>query len=219
MSSEIMTETNAIPLFETAQTAVAQESRETSEALGATRELISESAQFVASLLTEILPPSPDLKSLETPRAVIIEKYLQALEPEQIVDIEARIEQLAVVADRLHFLVETNAGDSDEAQEIDVFLAQEFEQLLVELKPLLQVMGIEPSTEMAQAFVTYVRSKRYQSKTNILASFIEIEDEGTHEKKLFDEASVFAKAQLTTRDWQQNLRTMIGRLTVYNAAV
>ena len=93
-----------------------------------------------------------------------------------------------------------------------------FSELLTEFEPILKALKITIDDKTIAAFIANVRSVKYQSKADLLASFIEIQSEGTHEKKLFKEAGVFKKAQQASQIWQQNMQSMLGRITLNNAA-
>ena len=183
-----------------------------------------ETVPVTAQLLTALLAPNRQLETAgEQAEAAalvseVVTSFLQELAPEQLVEIEAQIEQIILVADRLHFLVENDAGDCEEALLIDAFLARKFTELLTEIEPILEALNITIDDETIAAFIAYVRSDKYQSKADLLANFIEIQSEGTHEKKLFKEAGVFKKAQQASQIWQLNMQSMLGRITLNNAA-
>ena len=185
---------------------------------------VDETVPATAQLLTALLAPNRQLETAgEQAEAAalvseVVTAFLQELAPEQLVEIEAQIEQIVLVADRLHFLVENDAGDCEEALLIDAFLARKFSELLTEFEPILKALKITIDDETIAAFIANVRSVKYQSKADLLANFIEIQSEGTHEKKLFKEAGVFKKAQQASQIWQQNMQSMLGRITLNNAA-
>ena len=143
---------------------------------------------------------------------LVSEKIVDALielPPEAVAEIVSQIELLVVVADRLHDLVVDGKQAGEEALQIEVFLSEKYQQLL-------RTVGVEPTPEMITQFIRYIYSDAYNLE--LAMSPIEIEDEGTHEKKLFDEASVFDKAQQAASALRQNLQTMLGRITVTNVA-
>ena len=183
-----------------------------------------ETVPVTAQLLTALLAPNRQFETAgeQAEAAALVSEvvtgFLQELAPEQLVEIEAQIDQIILVADRLHFLVENDAGDCEEALLIDAFLARKFSELLTEIEPILEALNITIDDETIAAFIAYVRSDKYQSKADLLANFIEIQSEGTHEKKLFKEAGVFKKAQQASQIWQQNMQSMLGRITLNNAA-
>ena len=138
-----------------------------------------------------------------------IVEFLTELAPEETAEIVAQIEMLTVVADRLHQLVVEGNDLGEEAVQIEAFLCREYTQLLIKV-------GIEPTEARITQFMRYIHSEAYNLQRAV--DPIEIEDEGTHEKKLFEEASVFAKAQQASIAWKQKLHGMMGRLTVQNLA-
>lgn len=127
-----------------------------------------------------------------------ISEFVVKLPPEEKAEIVAQLEMIVVVADRLKELISKGKESGDEALQIVAFLRREYEQLLKKVLPKATPEMIRKLTDL------------HMSKL--------IEDEGTHERKLFDEAGVFAKAQKAAAALKQNLQTMIGRVSVNNLA-
>ena len=131
-------------------------------------------------------------------------ELITIMEPEALAEVEAQIELLTVVADRLHELVEIGEEASEEGQQIEAFLRREYELLL-------RKVSIEPTEELLAHYIHFLKSDRYQSRVR---NDYEVEDEGTHEKKLFTENSVFSMAHQASRNFGHLLGNMIGRIAL-----
>ncbi|MDL2341680.1 MAG: hypothetical protein QFB87_01200 [Patescibacteria group bacterium] len=167
-----------------------------------TAELVEQTPQvIIETFLSQVLPAL----------AEALQEQIADMAPEAAAEIVAQVELITVVADRLHVLVISGQEAGEEAQQIEVFLAREYEQLLVAL-------GIEPTKEMMTDFIHYIYSETYNLQPEVVLSEADIFSEGTHEKKLFDEQSVFAKAQLASVRLGQGIGSMIGRVAVTNLA-
>ena len=154
-------------------------------------------AVAVAEFILQVLP------------AVTQEVYerVQEMEPEAAAEVAAQIETISIVADRLHELVVQGKTDGEEAKQIEAYLKREYEQLLV-------AVGIESTEEILKEFIRYIYSAEYQIREDINLKELEIIDEGTHEKKLFDEQGVFSRAHAASLDLSRRLDKSIGQLVV-----
>lgn len=141
--------------------------------------------------------------------AVTQEVYerVQAMEPVEAAEVAAQIETISIVADRLHELVVQGNTDGEEAQQIEAYLRREYEQILVSV-------GIEPTEEILNDFIRYIYSAEYQIQAKLNMNDVEVIDEGTHEKKLFDEQGVFSRAHAASLNLSRRLDKTIGRLVV-----
>lgn len=136
-----------------------------------------------------------------------VQEHIELLEPEVVAELQAQVEQLVIVAGRLHELMMTGREDGEEPQQIIAYISRAYQQIL-------EAAGIEPTPELIKAFIAYIRSEAYELQELNLPSVNDYEDEGTHEKKLFDERSVFAKAHQASQKLGNQIGGMIGRLAV-----
>ncbi len=153
--------------------------------------------EFVA----QVLPTLPE---------AVVQK-IESMEPEVATELASRIEMIVIVADRLHELVVTGTAEGEEAMQIQSFLKREYEQVLL-------AIGIEPTDELLDEFIAFIFADSHQLQVGSVGNYIQIKDEGTHEKKLFDEQSVFAKAQHASTVLSQKLGSSIGHILVTNLA-
>ena len=130
--------------------------------------------------------------------------------PELVEIIEQKVEYIVKVADRLHELVMDNKGDGNEAVQIEVALLKEYEEVL-------KIMGIEPTEEMLKSFILYVRSEQYELSTKSDKDSLDLAEAGSPEIMVFDEVSVFAKAQKALQ-FARDIEQGIGKLLVGNVA-
>lgn len=132
--------------------------------------------------------------------------------PSEVVEIiEQKVERITVIADRLHELVAGDNGECEEAIQIEAVLIKEYVEIL-------RIMGVEPNEEILKSFIMYVRSEHYELYTKSDENPLNVYDDGTHERKLFDEVSVFAKAQKASQKLAQEIQQGIGKLLVNNLA-
>lgn len=141
----------------------------------------------------------------------VVAERLATMEPEVATELAAQIEMIVIVADRLHELVITGATEGEEAEQIEAFLKRNYEQVLL-------AIGIEPTQEILEKFIAYIYAEKYQLQVSTVQNYVEISDEGTHEKKLFDEQSVFTKAQQVSVGLSKKLGNSIGHILVTNLA-
>ena len=134
---------------------------------------------------------------------------------EACAEIMSQIQQLVVVADRLHELVFDGLETGDEALLIEAFLSREYEQLLGAVLPEATP---EIITKMIIQFMRYIHSDSYNFAAALQVTEVKYNEEGTHEMKPLDEAGVFTKAQQTTIIWRRKLHWKIGNLMLKNQA-
>lgn len=171
---------------------------------------------------TEIAETKPLLEELEKSPAVAVAEFMlqvlpavtqevyervQEMEPEEAAEVAAQIETISIVADRLHELVVAGKTESEEAQQIEAYLKREYEQLLVSV-------GVEPTEAIINDFIRYIYSAEYQIQAQLNMDDVEVIDEGTHEKKMFDEQGVFSRAHAASINLKRRLDRSIGQLVV-----
>ena len=193
-----------LPAPEASPPALAGLMEDNAEQLAANPEVEVEAAQLPITQTTEFIAQVLPI-AVEPAREVLL-----TMTPEAAVEVAARVELLVVVADRLHELVLADNTNGDEAQQIEAFLKRDYEQLLV-------AVGIEPTPQILADFITYIYSDAYQLKTfptELENLELEQGEQGTHEKKLFDEQSVFKKAHLASTGLSQSIGSKIGQMVV-----
>ena len=190
-------EQNTLLLEATSNELVETEFSEMTEQFELHEEFEKTPAVTMAEFMLQVLP------------AVTQEVYerVQEMEPEAAAEVAAQIETISIVADRLHELVVQGKTDGEEAKQIEAYLKREYEQLLV-------AVGIESTEEILKEFIRYIYSAEYQIREDINLKELEIIDEGTHEKKLFDEQGVFSRAHAASLDLSRRLDKSIGQLVV-----
>lgn len=169
--------------------------------------------------LTELAPEAqqPTIVTTEFLEQVLpfvaaeVTERLIAMEPEAIVEVASRVEMIILVADRLHELTVSGNSEGEEGRQIEAFLRREYEQVLL-------TVGIEPTEEMLERFINMIQADDYKLRLVTTGYYEEIDDEGTHEKKIFDEQSVFTKAHLASVSIGQKIGNNIGRILVQNLA-
>ncbi len=83
-----------------------------------------------------------------------LKEYISEAEPTAVEKIEARIVMISRVADRLHELVESNEGQGEEAEQIVLWLTEQYTELL-------NTLGIECDEESVAAFIELIKSDDY----------------------------------------------------------
>ncbi len=91
-----------------------------------------------------------------------LKEYIQSAEPEAVEAIETQIAIIAKVADRLHALVATGEGDSEEALQIEQWLTEQYTELL-------HTLGDEYDEDKITAFIELVKSKNYDIEQTLLS--------------------------------------------------
>ncbi len=84
-----------------------------------------------------------------------LKEYIQNAVPEAADAVEAQVVMIARVSDRLHELVITEQGDSEEAEQIEAWLTGHYAELL-------NALEVEYDEETIKDFIELVRSDKYE---------------------------------------------------------
>ncbi|MBC7707745.1 hypothetical protein H7Y63_00800 [Polaromonas sp.] len=144
---------------------------------------------------------------MPAPIAEQMTKLVAALLPEKQVEFESRIDQIIVVADRLHFLVESDQGGSKEAVQIELFLQEKLAELLVGVPEAIQ-------EEIWQQFAAIINSDQYKLLIPNATIAIEID---SPEIVKDDELSVYAAVRQGSRRISSSLHNKLGNIALGNS--
>ncbi len=134
-----------------------QEGQEQSPTMVEERKLmIIESAVEITAVSTEVAEQATTLLVVMPEKVqTSLKEYIQNAEPEAVEAVEAQVVMIARVSDRLHELVMTEQGDSQEAAQIEEWLEEHYSELL-------DTLGMEYDKETIEAFIELVRSDKYE---------------------------------------------------------
>jgi hypothetical protein len=120
-------------------------------------------------------PESHILGSLPTAVGEAYAMRLEELPPAEVEQLTELVETMSLIAERLHVLVTSERGDSEEAVQIEQVLEAYYDELCT-------ILGLPIDGQERARFIAAVRSNSFQNTVEAAFEAAE-DDEGTHEHK------------------------------------